>query len=519
MARKKQSRHQEPHAPLAFRGGAEQLMRSRDREVLLAGAAGTGKSICCIAKLVQTCEYIPKVRCLIVRKTRESLSESGLVTLEHKVLPPGHAALAGPSRKLRQNYRFLNGSEIVVGGMDKPSKILSTEYDLAYVQESTELKEEDWEVLLSRLGRNNRLNYHQLLADCNPDAPTHWLYRRYLAGRLTLIVSRHEDNPAMYDAASSSWLAGGRAYLETLDALTGPRHARLRLGEWRGTEGAVYPEWDPQVHVVDGRALPGWGTDREGMDQQPRHYPPPDWRRLWSVDFGYTNPFSLQFWAIDHDGRMYLYREIYHTGVLVEDHARRAHELWHEEARFWARARRVPLSSAENMIRPCPVVCDHDAEDRATLERHLGVSTVGARKWVRKGIQAVSERLRPAGDGRPRVFVVAGHLDRRDASLEDAKRPCGLVEEMGTYVWNVQKDAPVKESDHSCDALRYAINFLDGGFGGTFEAAETVPVPRPEPGPSSTPDAPRLLAGGPIMLTRPDQDRVRRGGRLFGGGA
>ena len=34
------------------------------------------------------------------------------------------------------------------------------------------------------------------------------------------------------------------------------------------------------------------------------------------VDFGYTNPFTCQWWAMDHDGRLYLYREIFHQEII-----------------------------------------------------------------------------------------------------------------------------------------------------------------------------------------------------------
>jgi uncharacterized membrane protein len=44
-------------------------------------------------------------------------------------------------------------------------------------------------------------------------------------------------------------------------------------------------------------------------------------------------------------------------------------------------------------------VADHDAEDRATLERY-GVYTQPATKDVSPGIQAVQARLRRAGDGK-----------------------------------------------------------------------------------------------------------------------
>ena len=32
---------------------------------------------------------------------------------------------------------------------------------------------------------------------------------------------------------------------------------------------------------------------------------PTDWSRYLSIDFGYTNPFVAQWWALDHDGRLY----------------------------------------------------------------------------------------------------------------------------------------------------------------------------------------------------------------------
>ena len=55
---------------------------------------------------------------------------------------------------MRQAYHYPNGSEVVVGGLDKPSKVMSTEYDLVYVQEAIELFEND--APLVRSVRDNR---------------------------------------------------------------------------------------------------------------------------------------------------------------------------------------------------------------------------------------------------------------------------------------------------------------------------------------------------------------------------
>ena len=124
------------------------------------------------------------------------------------------------------------------------------------------------------------------------------------------------------------------------------------------------------------------------------------------------------------------------------------------------------LQLTRDQPEPRAVLCDHDAEDRATLERHLGRRTVGAKKALSPGIQAVKSRLRPAGDGKPRLCVFADALVDRDAALEEAKRPCGSVEEVDGYVWDAAlgngKEAPVKAHDHGMDCWRYLVAEVDG---------------------------------------------------------
>jgi phage terminase large subunit len=404
-------------------GAALELFYCRDREVLLDGPAGTGKSRAALEKLHLCALKYAGMRGLIARKTRESLTHSALVTFEEKVLPAGASMHRSIQRRMRTIYRYPNGSEVVVLGLDKPEKVMSAEYDLIYVQEATELSLEEWERLLTRL-RNGVMPYQQLLGDCNPGAPTHWLNQRCESGATTRLRSRHEDNPTVTPA-----------YLATLDALTGARKLRLRHGKWVASEGAVYgEEWDPAVHLVD--RLPKGSKE---------------WPRFWSVDFGFTNPFVWQEWAQDGDGRLWMAREIYRTGTLVEDLAREI------------------LAVTKGEPAPKAVICDHDAEDRATLERHLGLKTVRAWKGISDGIQAVKSRLRRAGDGRPRLFFLRDACRRRDPVLSESHRPACTVEEFDGYVWGerrvagqvVSQEEPADRDNHGMDACRYAIAHVD----------------------------------------------------------
>lgn len=411
------------------RGAARELFHRREEQVLVAGPAGTGKSRGCLERAHAICEKYPKCRGLIVRKTRASLTNTTLITYEQLVLPPGAARIT------QKSAYYPNGSQIDFGGLDKSSRIMSSEYDWAYVPEATELTEGDWEDITTRL-RWGRVPYQQLFADCNPAQPTHWLKRRANAGKTLMLESRHEDNPTLWDEKKKEWTVKGKAYIAKLDALTGARYLRLRKGIWAAAEGLVYDTFDSALHLVN------------------RFDIPRQWTRIWVIDFGYTNPFVWQAWAIDPDGRMYRYREIYFTQRIVEDHCRTIREL----------------CKTENEPAPAAIICDHDAEDRATFERHMKMATVPAFKSVSPGIQAVQKRLRKAGDGRPRIMFLRDSLVERDPNLVDLRKPIGTEEEIEAYVWPTiketrpeatAKDAPVKKDDHAMDAVRYAVAATD----------------------------------------------------------
>jgi phage terminase large subunit len=404
-------------------GAARELFRMRQPEIILSGPAGTGKSRAVLEKIHYCADKYAGCRLLILRKTRASLTNTGLVTFAELVLPPGNAEL---------NYQgaiYPNGSVITFGGLDKASKIMSSEYDIAYVQEATELSEDDWEKVTTRL-RWGRIPYQQILADCNPGAPTHWLKRRANAGRCVMLESRHEDNPRMWDGAQ--WTPYGANYLGKLDSLTGARYARLRKGIWAAAEGMVYEGYDPDIHLIDRFDIPDY------------------WPRAWVVDFGFTNPFVLQMWAADPDGRLYRYCEFYRTQRLVEDHCR--------DIRAWCKEHNEPV--------PQVIICDHDAEDRATFTKHMGLATVPAFKQISPGVQAVQRRLVKALDDKPRLFLLRDSLVERDQLLWDRKLPTCTEEEIEAYCWpsgtnGKTGESPVKQDDHAMDAMRYVVANID----------------------------------------------------------
>lgn len=405
--------------PYAPQGKAVDVLYSKDAEVIIDGPANTGKSRAILEKLNLICLKYPKARVLVIRKTRASLTQSAVVTFETFVAQIPQSLFW---RASDQEYRYNNGSKLVLGGLDKSTRVLSTEYDIIYIQEATELNEEEYETLVTR-ARNGIVPYNQVICDCNPGPPWHWLKRRWEAGKAKRIKTTHQDNPRLYNA-DGEITEFGATYLAKLQALSGVRYKRLYLGDWAAADGLIY-EIDHEVHFI-------------------YHFSPPkEWRRFLSIDFGYTNPFVCQWWALDEDLRMYRYRELYMTRRTVSEHAKQI----------------VQLSEGEEFE---TAVCDHDAGDRATLEEY-NIHTTPAQKDVRVGIQAVEDRLKVQDDGRARIFFMHDSLVEIDREREDEGKSISTEQEFDNYVWSNSKlkEAPIKAGDHGMDAMRYAVLYAD----------------------------------------------------------
>lgn len=429
------------------RGAARRLLGARDGEILLSGPAGTGKSMACLYKLHRIALKYPGCRLLIVRKTASSLTSTALVTYKEKIakeaLDAGIVSYFGGSGSRPAQYEYENGSVIVIGGMDKPTKIMSSEYDVIFVQEAIELTVEDWEALTTRL-RNGVVPYNQLIADTNPERNTHWLYKRALQGDVLLMESRHEDNPMLF-TDDQQLTPAGEVYIGRLDKLTGVRKQRLRYGRWVSAEGVIYESWDPDAHMIPKRRIPK------------------DWPRYWSMDFGMTNPFVCQFWAENPDGDLILYREIYHTKRTIKEHCEMIAKLIYK----------APRKDNEGVwygdwLEPFPqaVIADYaGAEERANFVLNMGFSTTAAKKKIKEGIELVETRLKER-----RLYIMRDALAHPpDPELVKAAKPTCTAEEMGGYVWATPqpgkppKEEPQPGDDHGMDAMRYLVSHKDMG--------------------------------------------------------
>lgn len=387
---------------VTLRGGALQLWRSKDTEVILAGPADTGKTWAALHKLDALMWKYPGSQAAIVRKTQKSLYGTVCQTFQNKVINRESISIYGGD-KTPDRYIYPKGSIIWLGGMDNPDKVLSSERDFIYVNQSEELEEGDWETLRTRCsGRAGNAPYSQLYGDCNPGGSKHWIRERTQRGSLTLLQSKHKDNPELYDE-TGKLTEQGKIRLSALESLTGVRRKRLLEGIWATAEGAVYDMFDPQVHVVE-RPLSEF--KQFGL----------------AVDEGYTNPQVILLIGEDSDDRWHVISEYYERGKLPSEVVVAAQKLCFDYSAYLA----AVDAAAAGLI--------------ADLQ-NANVPAIAAKGRVLDGIYAIQDRLAIQKDDKPRLTVAPACVN--------------TINEFESYQWKTGKDEPLKENDHSMDALRY----------------------------------------------------------------
>ena len=214
----------------SFYGAAKEVFECEDDEVIIAGPADTGKTLACLARVNQLAWENENSRGLIVRKVKEDMWSSVLETFKEHIREDGDGVRAFGGEKPSW-FDYPNGSRIWVVGMDRPGKALSAEFDFIYVNQAEELTLPDWEILGSRAsGRAGHLDKPQIIGDCNPEAPTHWIMQRRRAKALTFFESKHTDNPELFDPETGEITEMGEVRLRRLSKLTGSRYQRLFLG-------------------------------------------------------------------------------------------------------------------------------------------------------------------------------------------------------------------------------------------------------------------------------------------------
>ena len=438
-----------------------------ERDALLEGPVGTGKSYAAAWWLHSEMERHPNARALVCRKNRVDMTESTLVTLEDEVMGPGHPAITGTaSRSHRRRYTYPNGAGIVVAGMNHPTAVLSAQYDRALLEEAKEFSREDYELISGRMRNsiNSGAGQERIVLVTNPGPSWHWLNLMGAAGQLERLRSRHWHNPAFYDTATREWTPAGKRYLGRIrDSFSGERYAQYVEGQWADASGRVFPMYDPATHVIDAR------IERDG----PRIFLRRTlldgtlWKReiQWTaagVDWGFAVPGTAQVWGWDKENVAYLLAEVYQS--------RRDPVWWTEQL--------LALHREFGLRR---IICDSAEPDRIyMLNSYLGELGKGEQDRIaircEKGRDANLAHLQalllpshttPTNLSGSKLYLLQDTLRAgRDVDHDSKGLPCCLSDELVQlqYDENAQ-DKPLRDRidptlhNHAADAAMYIMRW------------------------------------------------------------
>ena len=198
------------------------------------------------------------------------------------------------------------GSHVLaLRNLDDPSKYLSSEFAIIAIEELTENDMEVFDRLRGRM-RWTGIEDTKLIAATNPGGLGHagvkklWIDRdfpeelRSEANEFIYVRALPTDNPYLADS-----------YLRTLDTLPEKLRKAYRDGNWDVFEGQYFAEWDATKHVCEPFTIPD------------------AWPKFLSIDpSGRSGITSCHWYAVDRDGRVYVYREHYGTGMDIDQHAK-----------------------------------------------------------------------------------------------------------------------------------------------------------------------------------------------------
>lgn len=300
-----------PYIRPTLRGAASELWGNTDHEAIICGPAETGKTWAGLSWVNSVLWDNPGAQGVLLRKTYASLHNTAIKTYK-RILGPDTPVRAYGGEKAEW-FDYPNGSRLSIVGMDNPSKVLSGEVDIVYMNQAEELAFDDYQILLTRTtGRGAVFAHPQVIGDCNPDKIGHWILERQKTGHLKLLYSFHEDNPTLFDDNGGITEQGKRT-MEVLDGLEGIPYKRLRLGQWGVPAGLIYAKFEKDKHTVPWFAIPS------------------DWPRYMGLDFGGVNTAAI--FIAEEPGhpkgeeQYIVYREYHaggktsleHTADLLED--------------------------------------------------------------------------------------------------------------------------------------------------------------------------------------------------------
>ena len=429
---------------------------STANEILFGGAAGGGKTKGIIMDaLFRTAKY-PGTTAVIFRRTYRELIDTDIKEALESYPPEIGKYIAG-----NFEFRLVNGSKILFRHCETVSdknKYRGIEIQFLYFDELTSFEQEIYDFLKTRLRAKKSLGVTPIVRSAsNPGDIGHgWVKKMFVdAGpymeiqeqtiwsealhksktiRTQYIPSLATENPYITDD-----------YIFELEQKPEALRRALLNGDWDSFEGQVFKEFV---------------NDREHYDDRKNTHVidpfdiPDDWPRYFSFDWGYSDPFACQWWAMDYEGRAYLYKEWYgcvpkkaDTGLEItpQQIMEGILEREEEETRKNIHIYRIADPSIFDRSHGESIA---DKMAPGFYGRQKGITFNPADNTRLAGKMEIHERLRFDENGRPMMYIFSNCEDwiRTVPNLPYSQKAKGDKK---------REDVDTDAEDHDYDATRY----------------------------------------------------------------
>jgi len=224
-----------------------------------------------------------------------------------------------------QDHNFILSPDFGSGilafrNLDDVSKYQSAEFAAQGVDELTKNREDTFDFLRTRLRWPGIPTFDtKFLGGTNPGGIGHgwvkkrWINKQFEEGEqeselFTFIPAKAIDNPHI-----------DKGYYKTLESLPEQLKKAFLEGDWDIFKGQYFTEWRKEIHTCEPFDIPT------------------DWVKFLCMDYGYTAPSAVYWCAVSPDGVIYVYRELYRTGLTYSALTKEIIALtpYNEDIKYW----------------------------------------------------------------------------------------------------------------------------------------------------------------------------------------
>lgn len=267
-------------------------------ELFYGGAAGGGKSDFLLADFLAGCnEGRSAWRGVLFRKTYKELEEL-IVRAKELYIPIG-----AQYNKTEHMFTFPTGSFLRLRYLEREEQVehyQGHQYTwIGFDEIGNYATDYCYLYMISRLRSAQGLKCY-IRATGNPGGVGHnWVKKRFIDGKKPNTIYTDEMGrsrcfiPSLLDD-NRILMKNDPDYEKNLSLLPKYLYEALRHGNWDIIAGSAFEEFRREKHVIAPFALHS-----------------SVWFKFCSMDWGYSKPFSIGWWAVNNEGRMIRYRELY----------------------------------------------------------------------------------------------------------------------------------------------------------------------------------------------------------------